>query len=297
MTPGIDGATLRTLRVGDLAFSTWEMGEGPLALCLHGFPDTPQTWRHLLPALAQVGFRAVAVTARGYQPTSQPQNGDYSVAALASDVPGLLDALGAPSCHLIGHDWGASIAYAAAAGYPARIKSLTTLAVPHPAAFALLMAKDFGQILRSWYIYYFQLRERPERVIARDDFVFLERLWRKWSPGWDIPREDLEAVRTTFGQPGVVSAALAYYRQAFDQKHPRLPETAHLYGAPITAPTLALTGAKDGCISADVFERAMPPALFSGGLSVQRVEGLGHFLHLERPADINQRIVSHLKNA
>ena len=293
----IEGATPRSLQVGPLTFSAWEMGKGPLALCLHGFPDTARTWRLLLPALAQAGYRAVAVTARGYEPSSQPADADYSTAALASDVPGLLDALGADRCHLIGHDWGASIAYAAAAASPERVASLTTLAVPHPAAFAQALTKDIGQLLRSWYMTYFQLKGRPEQVLPRDDFAFLERLWRAWSPGWTIPEADLAAVKQTFRAPGVLEAALAYYRIAFDRTHPRAAEARRIFSAPIQAPTLGLTGERDGCISAAVFQRCMPPALFAGGMRVQVIPGAGHFLQLEQPEAVNEAILAFLAQA
>lgn len=291
----IEGATSRSLQVGPLAFTAWEMGSGPMALCLHGFPDSPRTWRALLPALAEAGYRAVAVTARGYEPSSQPADADYSTAALAGDVAGWLDALGADRCHLIGHDWGASIAYAAAAAYPDRILTLTTLSVPHPPAFAQAVTKDFGQFLRSWYITYFQLKNRPEQVLPRHDFAFLDRLWRAWSPGWAIPQDDLRAMKRLFAAPGVVSAALAYYRTAFDRAHPRLAEARLLYGTPIRAPTLGLTGARDGCISAAVFKRCMPEAMFAGGVSVREIAAAGHFLQLEQPDAVNAAILGHLR--
>lgn len=296
MTAQIPDALIRTVQVGAMSFSIQEMGEGPTVLCLHGFPDSAYTWRLLLPALASAGYRAIALTSRGYEPASQPEGNDYSVPALAGDVPALLDALEIPKCHLVGHDWGASIAFAVAAGYPERLSSLTALAVPHPAAFALTAAKDFGQLLRSWYIYYFQIKGRPEKVIRRRNFAFLERLWRNWSPYWTIPEADLTAMKTTFSQPGVLNAALEYYRQAYDSKHPRAQETLHLYSTVISAPTLGLTGATDGCISSEVFERSMPLALFTGGLKRQRIEGAGHFLHLEAPDVVNSAIISHLQS-
>ncbi|MBU6406975.1 MAG: alpha/beta hydrolase [Alphaproteobacteria bacterium] len=290
----IDGATSRSLQVGPLSFTAYEMGEGPLVLCLHGFPDTTRTWRELLPALAGAGYRAVAVTARGYEPGSQPADFDYSTAALAGDCAGWAAALGATHFHLVGHDWGASIAYAAAAGYPEQVKTLTTLAVPHPAAFAQAVTKDFGQVLRSWYITYFQLKNRPEKVLPRNDFAFLERLWRAWSPGWAIPEGDLAAMKRVFSAPGVIPAALAYYRTAFDRAHPRVAEAVRLFSTPVQAPTLGLTGRSDGCISAQVFQRCMPEAMFAGGVQVKEISGAGHFLQLEQPDLVNATILEFL---
>ncbi|MFT3727161.1 MAG: alpha/beta hydrolase [Terricaulis sp.] len=292
----IDGAHQRTLRSGALAFSAYEMGTGPLVLCLHGFPDTPRTYRLLLPALADAGFRAVAVTSRGYEASSRPKDDDYSLAALAGDVHDWMDALGADRAHLIGHDWGANLVYAAAASRPSRVDTLVTMAVPHPAAFAAALAGDFKQMRRSWYVYLFQLRGVAEAAVRQGNFAFLERLWREWSPDFDAA-EDVSGVLALFAEPGVLEAVLQYYRTAFDAAHPRASESVALLTRPIEAPTLGLCGADDGCIAAEIFEMAMPNELFAGGVDVRRVANAGHFVHLERPQEVASLILSHLKGA
>ncbi len=283
----IPEATRRRLEVGDLGFTAYEMGEGPLVLCLHGFPDTPRTWRHLLPAMAQQGWRAVAVTSRGYEPSSQPETGDYGLAALSQDVVGWMDALGEDQAHLVGHDWGASLAYAAAARAPERVKSLTTLAVPHPAGFAAALATDLGQVKRSWYVFLFQLAGLSDFLVEANDWAFIEMLWRDWSPGWGFDPTDLAAVKQTLSQPGVKAAALGYYRAAFNEATPGRDEAQRLASLPLSAPTLGMAGETDGCISAEVFQASMPPALFTGGVEVQTIVGAGHFLQLEQPAAVN----------
>ncbi|MGZ6037748.1 MAG: alpha/beta fold hydrolase [Phenylobacterium sp.] len=290
----IPGARIRTLEADGLAFTAFEMGEGPVALCLHGFPDSPRTWRHLLPALAGHGYRAVAVTARGYEPSSQPADNDYSMAALSDDVAGWLDALDAEQAVLIGHDWGASIAYAAAAKFPERIRRLVTLAVPHPAGLGAAMATDLGQLKRSWYVFFFQLLGLSDAVLEANDFAFVEMLWRDWSPGGAWDALDLAAAKTALAKPGVKAAALAYYRQALDPAAPRLAEGQALAGLPIRAPTLGLAGAADGCISAEVFGSGMPAAVFSGGVEVVTIPAAGHFLQLEAPQAVNAAILDWL---
>jgi pimeloyl-ACP methyl ester carboxylesterase len=292
----IPGATTRILKSGELAFTAYEMGEGPLVLCLHGFPDTPYTWRFLLPVLAASGYRAVAVTSRGYEPTSQPADGDYSMAALSEDVIGWTDALGADAAHLVGHDWGSSIMHAAAARAPARFQSLTALAVPHPAGFAAAVAADLEQIERSWYVFFFQALGLADRVIEQNDWAFLERLWRRWSPSWRDSGQDLKQVKAVFGRPGVKRAALAYYRTAFGPEHPRAAEAAQIWLRPIGAPTLGLTGADDGCISPEVFRASMLPALFGAAPLVREIAGVGHFLHLEQPQLVADLVLAHLKD-
>jgi pimeloyl-ACP methyl ester carboxylesterase len=270
------------------------MGEGPLALCIHGFPDTPHTFREMLPALASAGYRAVAVTSRGYEQSSQPPDHDYSVAALAGDVRGWLDALGAEKAHLIGHDWGANLAYAASALCPDRIDKLVMMSVPQPAAFAASMMGDYDQTRRSWYIFWFQLPGMAEVLLPANQFAFLKRLWRDWSPSW-ADAGALSAMQEAFSQPGVLSAALEYYRTAFNAAHPRAAASQGLLSTPIATPTLGICGGDDGCISADVFEAAMPPALFTGGVRTVRVERAGHFAHLERPDAVHEAVLGHLR--
>jgi pimeloyl-ACP methyl ester carboxylesterase len=286
----IPGAQERVLKVGDLAFTAWEMGEGPVVICLHGFPDTPATWRHLLPELAAAGYRAVAVTSRGYEPSSQPSDCDYSLAALSCDVIGWIEALDVDQAHLVGHDWGSSICHIAAARAPERVLSLTALAVPHPAGFGAVVATDFEQLERSWYVFLFQAEALSDVIVEADDFALLEHLWRRWSPGWSPDPIALEAMRRVFAKPGVRTAALGYYRGAFDAAHPRAAESARLGMTPIQAPVLGLSGQIDGCISPDVFEASMPPALFPGGRRLERWPAVGHFLHLENPGLAGERI-------
>ena len=293
----IDGAAVKQLKCGDLTFTAYEMGQGPLVLLMHGFPDTPYTFRHLLPALANAGFRAVAVTMRGYEPSSQPNDGDYSGAALAGDVIAWMDALSERQAHIIGHDWGASIAYAAAVLGSERVKSMTALSVPHPGGFATVALKDWRQLRRSWYMFFFQWRGVSDRAIERNDWAFLEKRWRDWSPGWTASDGDMAAMKATFAQPGVKTAALTYYRTALDQKAPRTAESGALFAKAIAAPVLGLVGENDGCIGADVFEKSMLPAMFASDLTVKRIAGAGHFLHLERPAEVNATILDFLRKA
>ena len=290
----IPGATSLTLKVGDLAFSAWEMGEGPLVLCLHGFPDTARTWRRLLPDLAARGYRAVAVTLRGYEPSSLPKDGDYSGVALGEDVAGWLDALGVPQAHLVGHDWGASIAFGVAARWPDKVRSLSALAVPHPATFAATLATSIPQAKRSWYMFFFQMRGLSDALVAANDFAFIETLWRDWSPGWAWEAPDMAALKHALAQPGVLEAALGYYRAAFDPAAPRAAEAMAWALNPIRAPTLGLAGETDGCIGADIFTGAMNPALFQNGLDVKILPNAGHFLPLEAADAVNAEVIAFL---
>jgi pimeloyl-ACP methyl ester carboxylesterase len=171
-----------TLRANGLCFSAQSQGDGPLVLCLHGFPDNCGSFRRQLPALADAGFRAVAPALRGYERSSQPSDGDYHIVRMAEDVVGWIDDLDQERVHLVGHDWGAVIGYAVAALAPERLFSLTTLAMPHPVRLQREVIRKLpGQLWNSWYMLFFQLRGIADLVVEARDWAFIEKLWR--SPG------------------------------------------------------------------------------------------------------------------
>ncbi|WP_439106847.1 alpha/beta fold hydrolase [Congregibacter sp.] len=284
-----------TLCNGALKFSAIEQGSGPVVLLLHGFPDTLETWSEQIAVLADAGYRAIAVATRGYEPESQPEDDDYSSAALAGDVVAWMDELECQSAHIIGHDWGASIAYAAAMAVPERILSLTTMSVPHAGRFLAEIHKYPKQLRMSWYILFFQTPALAEFAVKRKDFAFLRWLWRTWSPGWDFEEQDFERVVQTFRRANVVESALGYYRAAVGLDS--LPWRGS-YDAeeawPINVPTLGITGKNEGCIAADVFTAMMREDDFPKGLKVVEVPDAGHFPHRERPEFVNALLVDWL---
>lgn len=252
-------------------------GDGPLALCLHGFPDTPHTWRYLLPRLAEAGYRVVAPWLRGYAPTALAPDGDYSVATIAADVAGLYDAFGGDGdAVLVGHDWGAIIGYAAAA-VPNRFRRVVTLAVPPPATAARAFL-DYDQLRRSFYVMLFQT-PLAEFVVGGDDLRFVERLWADWSPGYDA-RADLPWVKDALRDPPNTAAAISYYRAMFGAGVPQQVPAA---------PTLYLHGRTDGAFGVQGTKDA--EVELPAGSRVERLDGVGHFLHLERPEQINRLIL------
>jgi len=182
------------------------------------------------------------------------------------------------------------LCHIAAARAPERVVSLTALAVPHPTGFAAVVATDFEQLERSWYVFLFQAGALSDAIVEANDHAFLEHLWRRWSPGWSLDPTTLDAMRRTFARPGVTQAALGYYRTAFDPSHFRATESAALGIVPIQTPVLGLSGASDGCIASEVFEASMPAWLFPGGRRLDCIPAAGHFLHLERPELVGERI-------
>lgn len=263
--------------VGDLRVAYLEDGpaDGPLALCLHGFPNCAWTWRFLLPALADAGYRAVAPWLRGYAPTGVPADGRYGTAALAADANGLHEALGGDDrAVVIGHDWGASAAYSAVTAAPDRWSRIVTAAVPPPSTLAAgFLAYD--QLRRSWYIFFFQTW-MAEVAVPADDLAFVGRLWADWSPGYDAS-DDLPRVKEALRAPENVAAALGYYRAMFDPTHDSAPD------GPFSQPWLYLHGADDGCLGVE-----LAPA------DAVVVKDAGHFLQVEQPDEFNRRVLEFL---
>ena len=277
---------------GPLVFAAKAMGEGPVVICLHGFPDNAGSFRHQLPALAEAGFRAISVTLRGYECASIPENGDYSVEAIASDIYAVIDQLDQGPVHLVGHDWGAAIAYNAAAAAPHHFKSLTTMAVPHAGRFARDGLRIPRQLQMSWYMGFFNLPWVSDWVVCRRDYAFIRNLWRKWSPGWSPAPDVIESVIDTLSQPGVLSATLGYYRAALSLS--ALSASADDAHYPVPVPTLALTGERDGCIASDVFERLTVASDYPEGMRFHRIAKAGHFLHQEQPKAVNSLLIDWL---
>ncbi|HVB91087.1 MAG TPA: alpha/beta fold hydrolase, partial [Acidimicrobiales bacterium] len=182
-----------TIAANGLEFAYLQEGpaDGPLALCLHGFPDTAHTWRHLLPELAAAGFHAVAPFLRGYAPSQIPADGRYQMGAIVRDVNALHQALaGRDDAVIIGHDWGALATYGAVAHQPGRWRRAVTAAVPPTAAIGMSLF-TYAQLQRSWYMFFF-LSPLAEMALPMDGYAFIDGLWADWSPGydgtWDVAR-------------------------------------------------------------------------------------------------------------
>lgn len=288
-----------------LAALAWGPEDGPLALCLHGYPDTARTWRHLGPHLAAQGWRVVAPYTRGYAPSSLARDGAYQVGALARDALALRRAL-ARGRHavLVGHDWGAVSAYAAAAHDPAAFERIVTMAVaPGPALLAALespraMLRALPLIARqlrmSWYMFFQLLPVVSERSLPS----LIPKLWVNWSPGYDAS-EDLPDVLASLGPCERRTAALRYYRALFlpwmrQREYGR--EQRRVLSLP-PQPLLYLHGERDGCQLVDTALRARELFAASEPVRVEIVEDAGHFLHLERPDFVNARVGGFLAEA
>ncbi len=280
---------------------TWGPADAPIALCLHGFPDTAYSWRKVAPALVNAGWRVVAPFMRGYLPSSLPSDGSYHVGAVMDDALRVLDAAGPTGRDVfIGHDWGAIAGAGLAAMPDSPFSKAVIMSVPLTAAFrpfgrlphsARLAAKLPRQLLHSWYIMYFQLPWLPDRSAS----WVIPRLWRQWSPGYHAD-EDLRYVDAAIGTPERWRAALGYYRATVRGSRP--PDqyaelNKHWLQAP-RLPTLYLHGTDDGC-SEDYtpwIERVLPDES-----EVALIENGAHFLQLDQPDVVARHIVDFIGRA
>ncbi len=270
---------IRNVDANGLRFAYLEAGEGPLVLLIHGFPDTARGWEGVLPRIAAKGYRAVAPWTRGYHPTEIPM-GDADGMTLCRDLAGLIDALSDDGkAIVVAHDWGASAAYALAATQPEKIAKLFVLAIPHPAA----IKPSLGKV---WGVRHFFLFKMPgaARRFAMDDFAQLREIYARWSPTWDLPEGELDAVRETFSHRGSLEAAMGYYRA--------LPLTVPSYfKKKISVDTVVFAGTDDPIVSVDDYQAAS--RMFTGAYVVETMPG-GHFLHREHPDEFADKLLAHL---
>ena len=283
-----------SVQANGIEFHYLEMGDGPLAICLHGFPDHAYSFRHLLPDLAAAGFRAVAPFMRGYAPTSAPADGRYHSALMARDAVELIGALGAERAYLIGNDWGAGAVVGATALAPEKVIKLVTIA---SGRVDRDLSMEFEYLRGTWHGFFFQ-RPEAEEIVAHNDYAFVEGWWRWASPEWDIPAEALESIRATFRKPGVVQAALGYYRARYDASQVDdqvRADQAVISAGPVIVPTLALHGTRDRPRRLESFLSSGMYEYFKGGLEKVIIPGTGHFMHQERPEEVNPKILKFLQ--
>jgi pimeloyl-ACP methyl ester carboxylesterase len=271
---------------------SWGPDDAPIALCLHGFPDTARGWREVAPLLVDAGWRVVAPFMRGYAPSSLSSDASYHVGALMDDALRVLEAAGPTGRDvLIGHDWGAIAGAGLAAMPDSPFTKAVIMSVPPAATFrgkvpdaGRLVARLPRQLLRSWYITYFQLPLLPECSAS----WVVPRLWRQWSPGYDAG-DDVALVLDAIGSPENWRAALGYYRATIRGSKPpsRYAELHEHWLSPPTLPTLYLHGADDGAMGD--YTRWVEPGLPPGS-RVEIVDRAGHFMQLDRPQEVARLI-------
>jgi pimeloyl-ACP methyl ester carboxylesterase len=267
-----DGVTLAVL----------DEGAGQPVLLLHGFPDSSRLWRHQIPALVGAGMRVIAPDLRGFGDSDKPEAVEaYSVGRSVADLVAILDQLEVERAHVVGHDWGAGVAWALAAFVPARVERLVVMSVGHPNA---LREPSLEQREKAWYQLLFQFAEVAEELVMRDDWRLFREMLRGNGDG-EVYIADLE-------RPGALTAALNWYRanaspaQELERTRP-FPAVA--------APTLGLWSSGDNYLT----EESMlgSAAHVTGPWRYKRIEGASHWLQLDAPDRVNELLLEFLAPA
>lgn len=278
---------LRSIPVGEVTLHTVLAGpeDGPLVVLLHGFPEFHYGWRHQIEALAAAGLRVAAPDQRGYNRSSKPSGvAAYGLDRLADDVLALATAVGRERFAVVGHDWGGVVAWHLAAREPARIERAAILNAPQPAAMRRYMRAHPSQMLRSWYVAWFQVPALPERLMAANDFAGLaEAMTRSGRPG-TFTAEDLARYRTAWRQPGALTAMVNWYRAAL-RAPPRRPLER------VRVPVRVIWGDQDRFLERGLVQESL--ATCERGEAFHLPEAT-HWLQHEEPARVNRLLIEFL---
>ncbi|AKV04620.1 Epoxide hydrolase [Labilithrix luteola] len=287
-----DGFLHRTINVGEVRLHVAEArpegiasdrpvpDEVPLVVFLHGFPEFWWSWRKQLRAFAEAGYWAIAPDLRGFNESEKPKGvSAYEVERLAGDVAGMLRALGRKKAIVVGHDWGAVVAWFVAQLHPEMVERLAILNVPHPLQMTRGLRRP-AQLLKSWYMFFFQLPRIPERLTARNDFAFV----RKTFAADGIPAEDIEHYVDAARVPGALTGAMNYYRAAIRRVvMGRVPKTIR-----IDVPVLVIWGDEDRYLGKEMAE---PPERWVTNARVVHIPGASHWVQSVASARVNELLL------
>lgn len=268
-----------------------EAGSGPLVVLLHGFPEFWWSWRHQIPALADAGFRVVAVDMRGYgQSDAPPSWRDYRMELLAADVAGLIEALGEERAFVVGHDWGAAVAWMVATLHPERVQRLAILNVPHPDTMLQTLRKSPKQLLHSWYMFFFQIPWLPERLAKLMRRRFLEGAYRDARPGTFTAEDYARYEAALLDSPGGLKGPIDYYRAALRQS----PRRAQAQFRPIPAPVLVIWGVNDRFLTEQMAE---PDPRWVPDVRVVKLPDASHWVQHDEPERVSTLLIEHFRAA
>jgi pimeloyl-ACP methyl ester carboxylesterase len=275
--------TTRFIEANGLRFEVDECGQGDdVAILLHGFPESRFSWRHQLPLLADLGWRAIAPDTRGYGRSSRPPNkADYKIGPLMDDVAGLFEAAGARRRLLIGHDWGGIIAWAFAVRKRLPLDGLIVMNAPHPAVFGRVMQRSWKQRLKSWYMFLFQLPGLPEALTtANNAQPIVQGFTREAVDKSRFPPEVTEVYRRNALIPGAITAMINYYRANVFDLSRAVPDDSPV----IEVPTLLIWGEADGFMGVEATEGYDP---FVRDFTLKRLPKVSHWVQQEAPEAVN----------
>jgi pimeloyl-ACP methyl ester carboxylesterase len=269
-----------TIQLGDVSLHVRDNGKGAPVVLLHGWPDTGDLWDQQSQALVDAGYRTIVPDLRGFGRSSKPTDiSAYATPAHVGDVVGILDALDIDRAHLVGHDWGAGIAWVTAAFAPDRVASVTALSVGHPSAFA---SAGWRQRQLSWYMLLFQFPGVAEEWLSAEDFRNL----RNWAAH---PR--IEEVVARLSEPGALTASLGIYRANLPPESLIAPPREL---PPVTAPALGVWSSGDLALTEENMTGSAK--YVAGPWRYERIEGAGHWLQIDAAAQINGLLLDFLRS-
>ncbi len=273
MTSPDDG---QIIEANGISLYVEEHGEGVPVLMLHGWPDSARLWRHQVPVLAGRGYRVISPDLRGFGRSEQPAEvRSYSLRNVVGDITGLLDALGVPAAHVVGHDWGGAVAWLTAIMRPDRVRTLTVISTPHP-----LVPSTVRQHEMAWYQLFFQFYGVAEATIEHDDWAWLRMMTR--GDG------DLGQAIENLSRPGALTASLNWYRANLA---PRMPGAAPAL-PPVAAPTLGIWSTGDHYLDG---ERMKASAEFvQGPWRYEEIPGASHWVPVDAPDRLNDLLLDWL---
>jgi pimeloyl-ACP methyl ester carboxylesterase len=276
-----EGGRLTSFERDGLRFDVVDSGplDGEPVVLLHGFPQDASCWDQVSPPLHEAGYRTLAPNQRGYSPGARPAGASsYRFRELVDDVLAMADAAGVDGFQVVGHDWGAQVAWALAADQPERATSVASLSVPHPAAFKAAALR--GQILRSWYMGLFQARGVAERVLRPGSW-----LWTRFMAG--LPAEVAEHYAERMSEPGALTGALSWYRALpLELRHPSVRVGS------IRVPTLYVWGAHDPALGRAAAE--LTADYVSGPYRFEILAASGHWLPESSAELVGPLLLEHL---
>lgn len=275
------------VRANGLEFNVHTCGEGDrLAICLHGFPELGYSWRHQLPLLASLGYRAWAPDLRGYGSSDRPEGLDsYAIEHLIADVAGLIDASGATRTTLIAHDWGAMIAWQFACHRVRELESLVVLNGPPPGAGERERPRVFSrQFFRMWYVFFLQIPWLPEKVISANDYRVIEQAFRGATASRPerFPDEVIRVYKDAAAQPGAITAMVNYYRGIL--RGGGMKRMAARGFPIIETPTLLIWGKNDPILVPGVIRDA---DRWIRSVTTRIIPNAGHWVQQEAPDEVN----------
>lgn len=275
----LNESEFRNVTRGEQTWRYHDAGSGPAVVLFHGFPDTPQSWEGVASALHEAGYRTIVPYLRGYHPDTIVPGRPYDAFTLAEDVVGLLDALEIGSATLVGHDWGATLVYGAAALAPDRIDAVVPIAIPHPNTLKPKNAlQALGLFIVARHFIYFQM-PWSEAGTRRNDFAYIDAIYRRWGPDWKGPDRDaaVARVKEAFSEPAVLSGAIDYYRAMFTKSDRPLRRL----NGPLDTRALLVAGAKDFGGHIGPYKKSQ--SLFTQGAELLVIPDAGHWPHRESP--------------